>query len=109
MPGRKRPPWSSAWTSADPLPRDVQERLIALAGRHVTSHRVLVVVSRAYRSQVENREAARARLVGLLRLAATPRKARKPTKPNRVELHDRMIAKERHSALKRARRGRDDD
>lgn len=91
------------------LPRDVQERLIALAGRHVTSRRILVVVSRTFRSQVANREAARARLVGLLRRAATPRKPRKPTKPNRVELRDRMIAKERHSALKRARHGLDDD
>ena len=48
------------------LPPDMKERLIALAGRHVTSNGVLIVVSRAHRSQVENRDAARAGLGGAL-------------------------------------------
>ena len=54
------------------LPRDVQARLIALAGRHITTGGVLVVVGRAHRSQAENRDAARARLVALLKRAAKP-------------------------------------
>src|ERR1700681_566570 len=52
------------------LPPDVKERLLALAGRHVTTEGVLVLVSRAYRSQAQNREAAHARLLALVERAA---------------------------------------
>jgi ribosome-associated protein len=53
------------------LPPDVQARAIALGGRHVTTDGVLVIVSRAYRSQRQNHDAARARLAALL--TAPPR------------------------------------
>src|ERR1700694_5858153 len=66
------------------LPPDLKERLIALAGRHVTTEGMLVVVSRVYRSQAQNRDAARARLVTLLKRAAKPAKKRKATKPGPV-------------------------
>jgi len=52
------------------LPVDVQARLRVLGGRHVTGHGVLVVVSRRYRSQGRNREAAREQLLQLLREAS---------------------------------------
>jgi ribosome-associated protein len=54
------------------LPADMQTRLRALGGRHVTDDGVLVVVSRRYRSQVRNREAAREQLLQLLRKASEP-------------------------------------
>ena len=54
------------------LPADVQARLRLLGGRHVTGTGVLVVVSRRYRSQVRNREAARNQLLQLLREASRP-------------------------------------
>src|SRR5262245_39124010 len=84
------------------LPPDVTERLIVLAGRHVTSNGVLVVDSRAYRSQAQNREAARARLVTLVRRAATPSKRRKPTKARRVMREERIATKKRRGAVKRS-------
>ena len=65
-----------------PLPRDVQARLITLAGRHVRAGGVLLVVGRVHRSQAKNRDAARARLVVLLKRAATAPSKRKATKPN---------------------------
>src|SRR5438876_11516958 len=49
------------------LPADVRARLRVLGGRHVTAAGVLVVVSRWYRSQARNREAARTQLLQLLR------------------------------------------
>lgn len=55
----------------------MKERLVALAGRHVTTDGVLLIVSRALRSQAQNREAAQARLVALLKRAAKPPKKRK--------------------------------
>ena len=52
------------------LAPDVKERLIALAGRRMTADGVLVIVSRVHRSQALNRNAARTRLVTLLKRAA---------------------------------------
>jgi ribosome-associated protein len=91
------------------LPSDLKERLIALAGRHVTTDGVLVVVSRAYRSQAQNRDAAHARLVALLKQAAMPPVKRKATKPGRAVREERLISKHRQGAVKRARSRRDDD
>ena len=91
------------------LPRDLKERLTALGGRHVTSDGVLVVVSRAFRSQIQNREGARTRLVALLQRAATPSKKRKATKPGPSARRERRVSKQRHSAIKRFRSGRSED
>ncbi len=91
------------------LPSDMKERLIALAGRRVTTGGVLVVVSRAHRSQLENRDAAHGRLVALLKQAAMPPGKRKATKPGRAVREERLLSKHRHSAVKRARSNRDDD
>ena len=91
------------------LPSDVKKRLKALAGRHVTTRGVLVTVSRALRSQADNRVAARARLVALLRRAAKLPKKRKGTRPGPAKREDRLASKHRQSALKRSRSGRDED
>ena len=89
------------------LPRDVKERLIALAGRHVTADGVLVVVSRADSSQARNRESARARLLMLVQRACIAPTPRKPTTIGAEIRHERLVEKQRHSAVKRARSGRD--
>jgi len=94
---------------ASSLPPEVKERLTALAGRHVTTGGVLVIVSRALRSQVQNREAARARLVTLLKRAAKPAPRRKGTTPGRAEREGRLISKHRQSAIKRSRSERQED
>lgn len=90
------------------LPPDLKERLIALGGRHVTTDGVLVVVGRASRSQAQNRDAAWTRLVALLKRAATPPATRRATKPGPAVCQERQVSKHRHSALKRARSGRDE-
>ena len=91
------------------LPDDVKERLVVLAGRKVTNEGVLVIVSRANRSQAQNRESARARLLALVRDAAEQPAARKATRPRRAIRADRLDDKRQHSELKRRRAGRDDD
>ena len=55
---------------ASSLPAGVKARLMAIAGRHLTKKHVLVIVSRRFRSQVRNREAAHKQFVDLLRRAA---------------------------------------
>ena len=56
--------------SRSSLPDEVKSRLTALAGSRMTSDGVLVVDSREHRTQAMNREAARARLVGLVQQAS---------------------------------------
>jgi ribosome-associated protein len=95
--------------AASSLPADVKHRLLALPGRAVTADGVLVVVGRARRSQIENREAARARLMALLRRAAKPPQVRRPTKPRRAVREERLVSKQRRSAIKRSRSGRPEE
>ena len=91
------------------LPPDVRERLTALAGRHVTTDGVLVIVSRALRSQAQNRDAAHVRLVSLLKRAAKPPTERNATKPGQAAREARLTSKHRQSATKRSRSKLDDD
>ncbi|HEY7447523.1 MAG TPA: alternative ribosome rescue aminoacyl-tRNA hydrolase ArfB [Vicinamibacterales bacterium] len=85
------------------LPADVKARLIALAGRRVTTEGLLVIDSRVHRSQLQNREAALARLEALLTRAATPPRKRKPTKPRAAAREQRLLSKKRRGEVKRAR------
>ena len=91
------------------LPADVKERLIALAGRRVTASGVLMIVSQVHRSQAQNRAAAHERLLTLLTRAAHPPAKRTRTKPRAGARERRLETKKRTSAVKRARRQRDED
>jgi ribosome-associated protein len=88
---------------ASSLPSDVKARLMTLAGRGVTSSGLLVVVSRAHRSQVRNREAARARFLALLQRAAKPPQKRTPTRPDTRARETRLASKRLRSAVKESR------
>jgi ribosome-associated protein len=90
------------------LPPDVKRRLVRLAGRYVTTDGVLMIISRVYRSQASNRDAARARLLKLLQAAATAPKIRRVTKPTRAMREKRLVSKDRRSAVKRSRSRRDE-
>src|SRR5260221_14685042 len=70
--------------AASALPQDVKERLMALAGSRMTGEGVLLIDSREHRTQAQNREAARARLVALLQHAAKRPKTRRPTRPRKA-------------------------
>jgi ribosome-associated protein len=92
------------------LPADVQERLAVLAGSRLTADGVLLIDSREHRTQAQNREAARARLVALLQHAAKRPKTRRPTKPKRAAKEKRLESKRQRSEVKSLRgRGRAGD
>jgi ribosome-associated protein len=93
---------------ASSLPPDVKERLLTLAGRRATADGVLTIDSREHRTQTQNRDAARARLVALVQLAAKRPKARKPTKPKKGAREKRLDSKKRRGEIK-ALRGRQRD
>jgi ribosome-associated protein len=86
------------------LPPDVQDRLITLAGRHVTNAGVLVVVSRASNSQATNRETAHTRLRALLKRAAKTPKIRRVTLAPAPVREERLTLKHRQGAVKRSRK-----
>ena len=71
---------------------------------------VLTVAVSEQRSQLANRQAARARLTGLIRDAiAPPQRPRIPTRPGRAANERRLEAKRNRAAIKRTRRYDDRD
>ncbi len=85
------------------LPPDVRARAERLAGRRLTKQGVIVITAARYRSQEQNREDARARLVALLKEAAEPPVRRRPTRPTMASRRRRQESKVRQSTLKRRR------
>ena len=88
---------------ASSLPADVKTRLTVLAGGRMTADGVLVLDSREYRTQGQNREAARTRLVALIQQAAVRPRPRRPTKPTRAAKERRLTAKKRRADVKGGR------
>jgi ribosome-associated protein len=95
--------------AASSLPAAVKQRLIVLAGKRMTADRVLLIDSREHRTQAQNREAARDRLVTLLRAAATPPRRRRPTRPTASARQERLTDKRRRSAVKARRTSQSDE
>ena len=91
------------------IPDDLRARLLARLAKRLTGG-VLTITASESRAQLANREAARARLVALLREAAAPPPAkRRPTKPTKGSKERRLAEKKRRGDLKRGRHGRFDD
>ena len=90
------------------LPGPVKDRLFSLAGRHVSADGVLLIDSRTFRTQLQNREAARARLAALIRKASRIPRKRKATKPTGGAREQRLTAKKRRGTVKALRKGADD-
>jgi ribosome-associated protein len=91
------------------LPDPVKERLAALAGHRMTPDGVLVIDSRAFRTQGANRKAARERLAALLERAAKAPRRRTATKPTKASKERRIEEKKRRGRAKALRRGRRDE
>ncbi|MFN7985798.1 MAG: alternative ribosome rescue aminoacyl-tRNA hydrolase ArfB [Vicinamibacterales bacterium] len=88
-----------------PLPDAMKRRLIALAGSRMLADDVLMIDSRVHRTQGQNREAARQRLVELLTKAERVPKKRRATRPTRASAERRIQSKKQRSSVK-AGRGR---
>ncbi len=86
------------------LSQPVKARLVKLAGARMTDNGTLILDARESRSQSANRQAAIARLVDLIRQAATPPKRRKPTAPSRASKAKRLETKRTRAKTKRLRR-----
>ncbi len=89
------------------MPPEAFERLKEIAGSKLTKGGEIVLTANEYRTQDQNREAARERLVALLTDALTPPRKRKKSRVNRVGKVKRLKAKKARGDVK-AKRGKVD-
>jgi len=94
--------WNVTRTGA--LDDERRARVSARLATRIDGEGWLRVVSSARRSQQQNREAAEARLVELVRGALTVQKRRRPTRPTRASKEERIREKRKRSETKRMRR-----
>ncbi len=87
------------------LTQAVKTRLKRLAGRRWTLDGAIVIQAEETRSQARNREAARERLVEMIRAALVAPKRRIPTKPTAGSERRRLVAKAVRSTVKANRAG----
>ena len=87
------------------LSNTVRDRLIRLAGKRLTSDGVLIIEAQRFRTQDQNRQDARQRLIELIRQATVAPKRRRPTRPTLASKHRRMDSKRKRGAVKKLRRG----
>ena len=85
------------------LTDEVRARLMSLAGTRMTSDGVLVIDARRHRTQAQNREDARSRLVDLVRQALVRPKRRRKTRPPAASIQRRIETKKRRADTKRSR------
>jgi ribosome-associated protein len=88
---------------------EIKTRLMTLAGSRMTTEGVLVIDAREHRTQAQNREAARERLVAFIEQASRRPKKRHPTRPGPAAKERRLTSKKKRADVKATRgRHRDD-
>jgi ribosome-associated protein len=88
------------------LPDGVRARLERLAGKRLTREGVLVIDAQRHRTQARNRQDALDRLIDLIRRAAVPPVARRPTRPTAGSRERRIETKKRRAAIKGMRQAK---
>lgn len=78
-------------------------RMALLEMPSLTQEGVLVITAQRFREQEKNRADARARLVEIIRRAATPKKARRPTRVPKASKRKRLEGKKHRAEIKRGR------
>jgi ribosome-associated protein len=86
-----------------------RERLCMLAGSKLTADGDVLITASEYRTQEQNRQAARARLKELVERALRPPRRRKPTKPSYGSKQRRLENKKLRSGIKHSRRAENQD
>jgi ribosome-associated protein len=89
--------------AASSLPEEVKERLARIAGSKMGADGVLLIDSREYRLQSQNRTAARTRLVALIQQALIRPRTRRATKPKAASREKRLAGKKLRGEIKKQR------
>lgn len=94
--------------AASDLAPDVKARLVTLAGHRLAADGRLLIDSREHRTQSQNREAARARLMALVAKASTRPRTRRATRPKKAAREQRLSSKKQRGEVKASRSSRAD-
>lgn len=86
------------------LPEEVKQRLLHLARNRITKEGVLVITAGQFRSQDQNRQEAKQRLVFLIQRALYKPAKRIPTAPSKSSNEKRLQAKTKQGIRKRLRK-----
>jgi ribosome-associated protein len=82
---------------------DAYGRLKTIAGSRVTTGGELIITARRFRTQEANRADARRRLAEMIAAAHMVQAKRKPTRPSRAAIAQRVESKRQRSAVKQGR------
>lgn len=85
------------------IPAPIKTRFKRIWKSRINTDGDVIIDARTHRSQALNREAARKRLVQMIKKAVTPPKRRIPTRPGRGAIQKRIDSKKRRGQVKRAR------
>jgi len=85
------------------LTEEEKEILLTQLQKKINSEGILIIVSQSERSQLKNKEKTIEKFYALLKKSLTPKKKRKPTKPNAAAKEKRLEEK-RINAEKKVRR-----
>ncbi len=84
---------------------EAQKKMISTRlGSRITDNGVLIMASEKYRSQHRNREEVTERFLDLIRISLVPVKKRRPTRPTRSSVEERIRNKKNRGEIKRSRR-----
>lgn len=85
------------------LASDIKRRLILLAGKRVTAEGVLILDSKRFRTQEQNRTDVIAKFYELIHKASLKPKVRKKTKATKASKEKRLSEKKMRSEVKKMR------
>lgn len=91
--------------AASSLPEAVRERLLQAADQRISKDGVVIIKAQEFRSLVKNRAEALQRLQDLVNSVAVVAKKRRPTRPTRSAVAERLASKARRATTK-AQRGK---
>jgi ribosome-associated protein len=90
------------------LSEDEKQVIAEKLATRITTEGILVLVSQDKRSQLENKEAVKQKFNKLIAKAFEKKKVRRPTKPSKASVKERINTKKRHAEKKKWRRGTDE-
>ena len=90
------------------LASDIKGRLIRLAGKRVNADGVLILESKRFRTQEQNREDVLQKFRDLIHKAREKPKIRRKTKPTLASKEERLKSKKKRSEVKKLRREKTD-
>ncbi len=89
--------------NASSLPEDIRERLLKLNDQRISKDGVVIIKAQEFRSLEGNRAEALRRLHEMIDSVAVLPKRRRPTKPTRTSVKNRLDSKTRRASIKAGR------